>query len=210
MPSSSLSGAGPDQSPGEADAALMRRIASGDRDAARELMDRALPLMLAIGRRMLRDPVEAEDVAQDAFIRAWNAAGRWQAGDARVESWMGRIATNLCLDRLRKKRELAMDTPPDTDDGRVAADDGLIATQARQRVISAVAALPARQRAALEMCHFQGFSNIEAAEKLDISVDALESLLARGRRKLKVLLSPQREELVASLARESTQASEVL
>jgi RNA polymerase sigma-70 factor (ECF subfamily) len=197
-------------SPVEADAALMRRIASGDRDAARQLMDRALPLMLAIGRRMLRDPAEAEDVAQDAFIRAWKAAGRWRAGEARLESWMARIATNLCLDRLRKKRELAMDTPPDSDDGSVAADDGMIAAQARASVIEAVAALPARQRVALELCHFQGFTNIEAAEQLGVSVDALESLLARGRRKLKTVLTPQRNELVSSLAVESVPASEVL
>ncbi len=188
----------------------MRRIATGDRDAARQLMDRALPLMLAIGRRMLRDPVEAEDVAQDAFIRAWKAADRWQAGEARLESWMGRIATNLCLDRLRKKRELAMDTPPDTDDGSVGADDGLIASQARDNVIGAISALPERQRVALELCHFQGFSNIEAAAKLEISVEALESLLARGRRKLKSVLAPQRDELVSSLALESGRASEVL
>ena len=210
MPSSSHSGPGPVTSPVEADAALMRRIATGDRDAARQLMDRALPLMLAIGRRMLRDPVEAEDVAQDAFIRVWKAAGRWKAGEARLESWMGRIATNLCLDRLRKKRETAMDTPPETDDGSIGADDGLIASQARENVIGAISALPERQRIALELCHFQGFSNIEAAEKLEISVEALESLLARGRRKLKSVLTPQRDELVSSLALESGRASEVL
>lgn len=184
----------------EADAALMRRIASGDKDAGRELMQRSLASVLAIGRRMLRDPVEAEDVAQDTFVRAWNAAPDWQPGRARLESWMCRIATNLCLDRLRKKREAVMETPPEMQDGAAAADNGVIASEAGDRVLAAISTLPERQRLALELCHFQDFSNIEAAEKLEISVDALESLLARARRKLKTLLMPQRDELMSSLS----------
>lgn len=188
----------------------MRRIASGDRGAARQLMERSLPLMLAIGRRMLRDPIEAEDVAQDAFIRAWKAAERWTPGQARLESWMSRIATNLCLDRLRKKRETAMESPPEMEDSRMAADEEMIASEASLSVNAAIAMLPERQRLALELCHFQDFSNIEAAEQLDVSVEALESLLARARRKLKTLLMAQRDELVSSLTMTSGKASEVL
>ncbi|MEE2527074.1 RNA polymerase sigma factor [Hyphobacterium sp. HN65] len=210
MPSFSQSGSGPAETQIEADAALMRRIASGDRGAARELMERSLPLMLAIGRRMLRDPAEAEDVAQDAFIRAWNAAARWKPGHARLESWMSRIATNLCLDRLRKKRETAMDSPPEMEDSRMPADDEMIASEASLTVNDAIATLPERQRLALELCHFQDFTNIEAAEQLDISVEALESLLARARRKLKAVLMPQRDDLVSSLTVASGKASEAL
>lgn len=188
----------------------MRRIASGDKDAGRELMERSLGLVLAIGRRMLRDPVEAEDVAQDTFIRAWKAAPDWQPDRAKLESWMCRIAANLCLDRLRKKREAAMETPPEMQDGAAAADNGMIANEAGMRVMAAIAALPERQRLALELCHFQDFSNIEAAEKLEISVDALESLLARGRRKLKTLLMPQRDELMSSLSEAAESTPEVM
>jgi RNA polymerase sigma-70 factor, ECF subfamily len=194
----------------EADAALMRRIASGDQDAGRELMDRSLKPVLAIGRRMLRDPVEAEDVAQDTFVRAWKAAGNWQPGKAKLESWMCRIATNLCLDRLRKKRESTMETPPEMQDGAISADDAMVASQAGSSVAAAIGTLPERQRLALELCHFQDFSNIEAAERLEISVDALESLLARGRRTLKALLMPQREELMSSLSRKTESTPEVM
>lgn len=194
----------------EADAALMRRIASGDKTAGRELMERSLGQVLAIGRRILRDPVEAEDVAQDTFIRAWKAAPDWQPGQAKLESWMCRIATNLCLDRLRKKREALMESPPELRDGAVTADDALIASETGLCVMAAIAALPERQRLALELCHFQDYSNIEAADKLEISVDALESLLARGRRKLKAKLMPQREELMSSLSQAAGSTPEVM
>ncbi|GJL96756.1 MAG: hypothetical protein DHS20C06_05730 [Hyphobacterium sp.] len=149
---------------------------------------------------MLRDPVEAEDVAQDTFIRAWNAADRWKPGTARLESWMARIATNLCLDRLRKKREAYMETPPEIHDESPSADEQMISAETNNAVLVAIGRLPERQRVALELCHFQGHSNIYAAKELDISVDALESLLARARRKLKSLLMPQRDELLSSQA----------
>jgi len=194
----------------EADAALMRRIASGDQAAGRELMERSLKPVLAIGRRMLRDPIEAEDLAQDTFVRAWKAAANWQPGTAKLESWMCRIATNLCLDRLRKKREATMETPPEIQDGAIAADDAMVANQAGMSVTEAIRSLPERQRLALELCHFQDFSNIEAAERLDVSVEALESLLARGRRTLKALLMPQREELMSSLSRSTGSTPEVM
>lgn len=177
----------------------MRRIASGDTSAARILMERSLPVVMAIGHRMLRDPVEAEDVAQDTFIRAWSAAGRWQPGTARLESWMARIATNLCLDRLRKKREAYMETPPEMHDESPSADEQLISSETNNAILMAIGRLPDRQRIALELCHFQGHSNIDAARELEISVDALESLLARARRKLKSILMPQRDELIHSL-----------
>ncbi|WP_421792226.1 RNA polymerase sigma factor [Hyphobacterium sp.] len=200
----------PDQTLLEDDAALMQRIASGDRSAALALMDRSLSRILAIANRMLADPVEAEDVAQDTFLRAWKAAGRWQPGQARVETWMCRIATNLCLDRLRKRRETAMDTPPEMRDGTVSADSDLVARDAKTSVMEAVKSLPSRQRAALELCHFQEMTNIEAAAEMGISVEALESLLARGRRKLKEILLPQRGDLVNSLSEGAAQAPEVM
>lgn len=183
----------------EDDARLMRRIAAGDRGAAQQLMDRSLPGILATARRILRDPIEAEDVAQDTFLRAWKAAGRWQMGQAKLETWMNRIAANLCIDRIRKKRAVAIETPPERADPGIAADTSMIVSEAVSVVSSAVSQLPERQRLALELCHFQQRSNIEAAEMLEISVEALESLLARARRKLKAELLPQQDDLVSSL-----------
>ncbi|HAQ36017.1 MAG: hypothetical protein CMF74_08205 [Maricaulis sp.] len=184
------------------DAPLLAAIGEGDRDAARELMQRRLPRLLAIAQRLLSDPVEAEDVAQETFIRVWKAAGRWRSGEAKVETWMSRIAINLCYDRLRRRREVLTDTVPDRADGTPGADTILTMGEAARTIKDAVAQLPDRQRLALELCHFQDATNIDAAAAMEISVDALESLLARGRRKLREILTGQEDELLAGFGGE--------
>ena len=147
---------------------------------------------------MLNDPVEAEDVVQDTFIRVWRAAEKWKPGQAKVSTWMCKIAVNLCLDRLRKSRPSTMENAPDPKDESATPAEQM---ESQERVVAVQAAmqeLPERQRAALSLCYFQELSNIEAAEVLDVSVDALESLLARGRRALKNALADAREDLMVS------------
>ncbi|WP_291844041.1 RNA polymerase sigma factor [Maricaulis sp.] len=180
---------------------LMARIGAGDRDAARELMAANLSRILGLARRTLGDPVEAEDVAQETFLRVWKAAGRWQSGQARVSSWICRIALNLCYDRLRRRREIPTETVPERADSAPGQDSRMEQAETGHRVAMAVARLPDRQRQALELVHFQEMSNIEAAAIMSVSVDALESLLARGRRKLKALLLGDAPDLIASYAR---------
>ncbi|WP_323762918.1 RNA polymerase sigma factor [Maricaulis sp.] len=180
---------------------LMTRIGAGDRDAARELMAANMSRIIGLARRTLGDPMEAEDVAQETFLRVWNAAGRWQSGQARVSSWVCRIALNLCYDRLRKRREVLTDTLPDRADDAPGQDVRMERSESGSRVASAVRALPDRQRQALELVHFQELSNIEAAAIMSVSVDALESLLARGRRKLKTVLLGDAPDLIASYSR---------
>ena len=179
---------------------LMARIGAGDRDAARELMAANMSRILGLARRTLGDPMEAEDVAQETFLRVWNAAGRWQPGQARVSSWVCRIALNLCYDRLRKRREILTDAVPERADSAPGQDARMEQAESGNRVAAAVAQLPERQRQALELVHFQEMSNIEAADIMSVSVDALESLLARGRRKLKAVLLGDAPDLIASYA----------
>src|SRR5262249_1240552 len=141
--------------------------------------------MVAVARRMLADPHEAEDVAQEVFLRVWREAANWRPGQAKFVTWMHRVTLNLCYDRLRRRREIA-----DPDAGLAVADPApsasaaWLASQRAQRVQAALADLPERQRAAITLCHFEEMTNIEAAAALDVSVEALESLLSRGRRTL--------------------------
>ena len=170
---------------------------AGDRRAAAALVRKYSPQLLGLSTRMLNDPTEAEDVVQDTFIRVWRAAATFEPGQAKVSTWMSKIAVNLCLDRLRKKRPTDLDAAPEIRDEAATPVEDAEARDRTRLVNAAMEQLPERQRAALSLCYFQEMSNIEAAEILEVSVDALESLLARGRRGLKSLLNEARGELLS-------------
>ena len=177
-----MSEADPDQD-------LVAGVARGDPAAARALLARKLPRLLALARRMLTDPVEAEDVAQEVMLRVWRQAPRWRPGAARFDTWMHRVALNLCYDRLRRRREPPLESSPDPVDPGPAPDRGLLAADVGARVERAMAGLPHRQREAIVLCHYQELSNIDAAALMGVSIEALESLLARARRALRAALA---------------------
>jgi RNA polymerase sigma factor (sigma-70 family) len=171
------------------DADLLARIGRQDPAAVRSLVARKLPRLLALATRMLGDRMEAEDVAQEVFVRIWKQASRWKEREARFDTWVHRVALNLCYDRLRGRREDPHAESPDEVDP-AALPEAALETRARdQRVREALAALPARQREALVLNYYQEMSNIDAAALMGISVDALESLLARARRNLRAQLA---------------------
>jgi RNA polymerase sigma factor (sigma-70 family) len=171
------------------DADLVARAGRGDRGAAQALMARHLPKMLSLARRMLSDPAEAEDVVQDAFLRLWTHAARWQPGGARFETWLYRVTLNKCHDRLRRRPTARLDEVGEVEDAAPGPVARLEDAEIARHIEVELAALPERQRAAIQLCHVQGCGNIEAAEIMGISVEAMESLLARGRRTLKARLS---------------------
>lgn len=171
---------------------LVRRVGQGDPAAIQAMVARKLPRMLALAQRMLGDPVEAEDVAQDALLRAWKQAPGWTPGKARFDTWLHRVGLNLCYDRLRKRREIVTDAVPERPDESAAPDRGLLAADVGARVDAALARLPDRQREAIVLCHYQELTNIEAAALMSVSVEALESLLSRGRRALRQALADMR------------------
>ncbi len=171
------------------DEELIGRVGQGDPAAIQALVARKLSRMLALARRMLGDPVEAEDVAQEVFVRAWKQAKVWQPGAGKFDTWMHRVAMNLCYDRLRRRREIVTDEPPEQIDPTPNAEAGLVCADISARVQAAVAVLPERQRSALVLCHYQELSNIEAADLLGVSVEAVESLLSRARRALRSSLA---------------------
>jgi RNA polymerase sigma-70 factor (ECF subfamily) len=178
---------------GDPDEALVARVGRGDQAAAQTMVTRKLPRILALAARMLGDAAEAQDVAQEAMLRAWRQAPHWRPGAAKFDTWLHRVALNLCYDRLRRRREVVMAEPPDQPDLGPAPDRGLLAADVGTRVARAMAALPERQREAIVLCHYQEFGNIEAAAIMNVSVEALESLLGRGRRALRTALADMAE-----------------
>ena len=117
------------------------------------------------------------------------------AGSGSIPHLLFRVATNLCLDRLRRQTTDDLETIPEPLSSDPDPEEALLQKNLSQKVERALESLPDRQRAAIQLCHYQGFSNIEAAEALEISVDALESLLSRARRQLRTLLATEKDAL---------------
>ena len=171
--------------------ALMARVGRGDAAAFERLVERHLPMLHALAWRMLGDPGEAEDVVQETMVKLWVNARGWQPSGGGLGAWLRRIATNSCLDRLRKPRNLSEDALPERADEAPLADALIDADRRRDAVQAAILMLPDRQRAAIVLTYHEGVSNVEAASILGIGVKALESLLVRARQGLSQQLARQ-------------------
>lgn len=186
----------PDESGVDRDAELLAQFAAGDQSAARALTDALLPGALRQAWRMLGDQAEAEDVAQDAMMRLWKQANDWRAGEARVSTWLYRVVHNLCIDRIRKRRpQVPVEDAPEPVDPDPSVLDRMAESDTAKAVAAAIGQLPERQRQALILRHFEGYSNPEIGDAMECSVEAVESLLARARRQLAVLMQDQKEAL---------------
>ena len=100
----------------DSDEALMLRAGGGDRAACELLVERHLGRIVAFAHRTLGNRSDAEDAAQDVFLRVWSAAPRWKRGSARFSTWLYRVAMNVCLDRIARKRESTADDLPELAD----------------------------------------------------------------------------------------------
>lgn len=174
---------------------LLGKIAKGDNKAFEQLLAQNLPRVQAIAWRIVKSQPEAEDIAQETFLRLWTQAPT--LGDVPVEPWLYRVASNLAIDRYRRKKPELMDVLPDHADGAADAETQLRAAELSAQVDAAVAELPDRQRLAILLVHFEQVSQKVAAETLGLSVDALESLLARARRALKEKLKSRHADMLS-------------
>lgn len=179
------------------DETLLVIYARGDAEAARELTDRMLPRALSVATRVLGDRAEAEDVAQEAMLRLWRIAPDWQTGQAKVSTWLYRVTMNLCIDLQRKRRggTVALDDAPDPADNAPSAAEQLVAKARSDALQDALAQLPDRQRQAVVLRHLEELANPEIAEILGVSVEAVESIVARGKRGLTAALNQRRDDL---------------
>lgn len=173
---------------------LMIRIGSGDRVAFGDLVRRHLDRAVAVAQRVTGSRGDAEEIAQEAFLRVWTKAPQWRAADgdfrgARFTTWLYRVLVNLSIDRKRRPAMAPLDDANDPPDPADSAQQSLERAQLSSRVAAAVAELPERQRAALTLCFYEGLSNREAAEVLSLTPGAVESLLVRARRTLRETLA---------------------
>lgn len=179
------------------DEELMGRVQHRDRDAFAVLVTRHLDGIHAFNYRMTRNEEDAADLAQETFLRVWNSAATWRphrpaGGRIKFTTWLHRIARNLCIDAHRRHREThEIDANLAAADG-TAPDDAPTLSRLRRAMDQAIADLPERQRTALVLCHRDGMTNRDAAAVLAVSVDALESLLSRARRTLRLKLREYR------------------
>ena len=178
------------------DAALLVAVANGDAGAARVLINRLAPRLLSHASRVLSDRAEAEDVVQETLVRLWKIAPDWRQGEAKVSTWCFRVLVNLCTDKLRARKPVV-----DIDAiAEPAADLQTVVEQMtdvarREALDTALSALPDRQRQAVVLRHIEERSNPEIAEIMDIGVEAVESLVARGKRALGAALRGKQAEL---------------
>ena len=177
------------------DAELLARFAKGDRTAAQVLTARLAPLVFAQAFRMLGDRAEAEDVTQDSLLRLWHAAPDWQPGQAKVTTWLYRVTSNLCIDRMRKRKRHSGEEVPDMPDERPDMERRLQDRARAQALRAALGDLPDRQKQAMVLRHLEGLSNPDVAQIMQISVEAVESLMSRGKRSLAHALAPQKKAL---------------
>ena len=172
----------------DSDEALMARIARGDESAFRALAGRHLPVMLGLARRILGNAADAEDVAQEAMLRVWTHAPRWQPL-ALFRTWLSRVVVNLCLDRKRKAPWVDLEAAGELADPAPLAGEAAEAAERDRLLTAAIAELPARQRAAIVLSYTEGMSNAQVAEILDTTVSAVETLLVRGKQNLRRALA---------------------
>jgi RNA polymerase sigma-70 factor (ECF subfamily) len=177
----------------DSDEALMARVARGDERAFRELTRRHLPAMLGLARRILGNAADAEDVVQEAMLRVWTHAPRWQPL-ALLRTWLSRVVVNLCLDRKRRAAWVGLDAAGELVDPTPGATESAEAAERDRRLAAAIGDLPARQRAAIVLSYTEGMSNAQVAEILDTTVSAVETLLVRGKQNLRRALADVIEE----------------
>lgn len=183
------------------DESLMLRIGEGDQVAYGILVNRHLNMNLGFAYKLLGNKAEAEEVMQEAFIRVWKHASRWDPSrKTRFTTWFYRVVTNLCYDVGRKRKpQENVEVLDRMASDEISADNVIAVDQRSKQVKRALEELPKRQHTAIMLCYFQGLSNREAADVMEVSLNALESYLVRARRNLADILQDDKDNLLKEI-----------
>src|SRR5947207_1163006 len=170
---------------GESDEELMARVAAGDHLAFRGLMTRHMGRTIRLAATVVRHVGDADDIAQEAFLRVWRNASAFDPKVARFTTWMHRIVINLAIDRRRRPGDGSVEVPEELPDTSTGALAGLIVAEQQAALQRALDQLSDRQRAAIALFHFEGLSSHDSALAMNLSESAFESLLTRARSALR-------------------------
>jgi len=172
---------------GATDEQLMQSVGSGDLDAFNEIVLRYQAMAWKTAHRFLGDSMEAEDVAQEAFLKILKTANRYQP-TAAFRTYFYRVLINLCIDRTRKKRPSLTDDPGEPADPSIGPMENLIEKESRASIRRALDALPANQKAAMILRHYEGLTYAEIAKVLGVTPKSIEGFIRRARASLQVRL----------------------
>ncbi|PPQ41946.1 RNA polymerase sigma factor [Rhodopseudomonas palustris] len=178
----------------DSDEVLMLAVAERRQQAFRVLMARHMPRAIRLAQRIVRDPAEADDIGQEAFLRVWNKASSFDPKIARFSTWLYRIVLNLSFDRTRKPRHAPIEDAAEVPSADPAPVEALITAQQQRLLEAALAELPERQRGAIALFHMEGLSGEEAARAMNLSPKAFESLLGRARLTLKKAVEKRQDD----------------
>lgn len=180
------------------DEALMERIKGGDHSAFRVLAVRHGNRYRALAYRFVSDMALAEDLVQEAFVKLWTNADRFDGTRAKFTTWFHRVVVNRCLDEKRKRKLEPLPEGYDKPDTATGVEDLMEQEGAGERLVIALKALPERQQTAITLSYFDGLSNLEAADVMDMNIKAYESLLVRARAKLRDALASDKTDLMTA------------
>jgi RNA polymerase sigma-70 factor, ECF subfamily len=168
------------------DGELLALIQTGSHHAFGTLVRRHADRFYRLAYRYVQHRETAEDIVQDAFLKLWEGPYRWQPErQSKFTTWFYKIVVNLCLDWRKKKRPEPLPEQIQLSDERERPEDAVIRADEQRRLETEIAALPERQRTALNLCFSEGLSNQEAADIMGVNLKALQSLLMRAKTTLR-------------------------
>lgn len=174
------------------DQVALERMARGEHDALAELYDRHGRLVYSLALRILRDSGEAEDIVQDVYSQVWRQAARFDVTRGNVVSWLVTITRTRAIDVLRRRQsrpELVQGPALEAVDGSMGQDVRFEWQHRAREIKRAMRTLPALQRMAIELAYFEGLTQSEIAEQLEIPLGTVKTRVRQGLMKIRDCLA---------------------